>query len=195
MKPDGTYPQFQRVHPSEPHYGGSLDGIAYIPWLPVGYQYMIAEFKTHGYKSFEKLVKDGVRKSKPQHFAQMSTYGKGYGFQLGLYCAINKNDDDLKFRITPLDHGHADMTDEKAIRIIRAPTPPRRYSENSAHQTCKYCDFRGICHLGQPKAVNCRSCRHASPNAHDKEWTCALYGPNIPREVVLVGCPSYVPVE
>lgn len=190
-----TGKQYQIAHPQEPHYGGSLDGIAYIPFIGL---YVICEFKTHNDKSFEKLKAKGVRVSKPQHYQQMCAYGKVYGLKFGLYCAINKNTDDLYFKLVPLDWKFAEITDEKAIAIIRAHTAPRRISENSASQECKLCDYRGPCHLGQPAAVNCRSCHYATPNKQDKEWTCnhPSIGPAvIPRDVVIRGCQYYVTIQ
>lgn len=189
-----TGKQWQMQHPSEPHYGGSLDGIAYIPTLPAAYATMIAEFKTHNDKSFDKLLKDGVRKSKPQHFAQMSSYGQVKQFPLGLYCAINKNNDALCIRITPLQYSLGEITFKKAVEIIRSQRAPSRISENSADFNCKFCDYRGICHLGQPMAKNCRSCANCIPNQTDKEWTCTKFAGVIPRDFVAKGCDYWTPI-
>lgn len=189
-----TGKQWQMVHPSEPHYGGSLDGIATVPGLPPSHATMIAEFKTHNDKSFEKLLKDGVRKSKPQHFAQMCSYGQVKQFPLGLYCAINKNTDALYIRVTPLQYSLGEITFKKAVEIIRSQVAPTRLSENSAHHECKFCDYRGICHLSQPMAKNCRSCRFAVPNQVDKEWTCTKFNGVLPRDFVPKGCDHWIPV-
>lgn len=189
-----TDKQWQMVHPSEPHYGGSLDGIAYVPWVPPAFGTMIAEFKTHNDASFEKLLKKGVRFSKPQHFAQMSSYGQVAQYPLGLYCAINKNTDALAFRVTPLQYSLGEITFNKAVEIIRSQRPPTRVSENSAYHECKYCPYRGPCHLGAPLLKNCRSCANAYPNQTDKEWTCAKFGGVIPRDFVVKGCDYWTPV-
>lgn len=189
-----TGKQWQMEHPAEPHYGGSLDGIASVPWVPAPFNVMIAEFKTHNDASFEKLIKQGVRLSKPQHFAQMSSYGEVKQYPLGLYCAINKNDDRLKFAVTPLQYSLGKITFNKAVEIIRSQRPPPRLSENSAHYMCKSCDYRGPCHLGQPLLRNCRSCRFGIPQPHDKEWFCDGYKQTIPRTVVVTGCEHWQPI-
>lgn len=189
-----TGKQWQMQHPSEPHYGGSLDGIAHIPGLPPELATMIAEFKTHNDASFEKLLKKGVRLSKPQHFAQMSSYGEVKQYPLGLYCAVNKNDDRLFIRVTPLQYSLGKITLNKAIHIIRSQRPPARISENSAHFECKYCPYRGPCHLHAPLLKNCRSCANCVPNPTDKEWTCVRFGGPIPRETVAVGCDMWSPI-
>jgi hypothetical protein len=189
-----TGKQWQMVHPSEPHYGGSLDGIATVPGVPAEFATMIAEFKTHNDASFAKLLKDGVRKSKHQHFAQMSSYGQVKGFPLGLYCAINKNNDALYVRVTPLQYSLGEITFKKAVEIIRSQQAPPRISESSAFELCKFCDYRGPCHLREPLARNCRSCINAVPNGQDKEWTCTKFGGVIPREFVVKGCEAWSPV-
>lgn len=189
-----TGDQFRMEHPSEPHYGGSLDGVGHLSFLPERYSWLICEFKTHNAKSFEKLVAKGVRLAKPQHYAQMCSYGEARGYYIGLYCAVNKNTDDLYWRVVPLQHSLGQITTKKAKEIIRSQRAPTRISENSAHVECKFCPYRGPCHLSQPIQRNCRSCAHGSPNATDREWSCALYGPNIPRSVVVVGCDRWTPV-
>lgn len=189
-----TGKQWQMEHPNEPHYGGSLDGIAYIPSLPPHLATMIAEFKTHNDKSFAKLKDKGVRLSKPQHFAQMSSYGEVKQYPLGLYCAVNKNDDAIAIRVTPLQYSLGKITFNKAHDIIRKQQAPTRLSENSAHVECKWCPYRGPCHLKQPLLKNCRSCVNCYPNATDKEWTCAKFGGPIPRNVVVTGCDHWSPI-
>ncbi len=52
------------------HFSGHMDGCALgIPEAPKTWH--VLEFKTHNARSFKKLEKDGVLKSKPQHFSQM----------------------------------------------------------------------------------------------------------------------------
>jgi hypothetical protein len=51
------------------HVSGSLDGIGKgVPGAPKTEH--VLEFKTHSLKSFNDLEKNGVAKSKPQHFRQ-----------------------------------------------------------------------------------------------------------------------------
>lgn len=189
-----TGKQYQMVHATEPHYGGSYDGIGVVPWVPPEVSTMVTEFKTHNDNSFNKLVKDGVRKSKPQHYTQMCCYGEHSKLRYGLYCAVNKNTDALYWRVVPLQWSLGELSLKKAIHVIRSQTPPTRVSENSSYFECKFCDYRNICHLGAPVEKNCRSCKHATPNKQDKEWTCSLYAGVIPREFVPKGCDSWTPI-
>ena len=55
------------------HFGGSLDGAA-RGLVEAPEKLHVLEFKTSGDKPFRDLVKNGVEKSKPEHFAQMQAY-------------------------------------------------------------------------------------------------------------------------
>ena len=180
------------------HYGGSLDGLA---WLPAEFEYeesLILEMKTSNDAQFKKLVKEGVKLSKPEHFAQMSVYGEKYGAEYGLYVAVNKNNDDIHVEVVLLSHALARELEVKASEIITAQEPPRRLTEISTDFRCRYCDSKGICHADQPPLRNCRSCKHASAcqktDAAPSGWACAMYGACIPEAHLLAGCDKYEPI-
>lgn len=181
-----------RIKGCDGHFGGSLDSILYAPLKynlaePLAW---LGEFKTHNDASFKKLKKSGVAASKPQHFRQMCSYGRAYGFKFGLYCAVNKNDDDLYFEIVPLDYLQADDLFRKADGIIRSQVQPPKIANVATFFACKTCDFNGICHKGELPTKNCRSCRHATP-APDGQWHCAIYNAIIPLDVIKTSCNTY----
>lgn len=188
------------------HYGGSLDTIAVAParyGLPGP---LLVEYKTHNDKSYSKLCgpavsrwpvlernkakAEGMRKSKPQHYSQMCSYGQAYGLPYGLYCAINKETDELYFEIVNLDFSHGVNLYEKAGRIIFSQTPPPKIAQSAAFFTCKMCHHSPICHHAAAPEVNCRSCEHAYP-VEDGEWYCRVFDGNIQRETVPQGCPQW----
>lgn len=184
-----------RISGARGHFGGSLDAMAKAPlryqlpdWL-----IFLGEFKTHNRKSFLKLKKEGVVKSKPQHFRQMNSYGRAWNFKFGLYCAVNKDDDELYFEIVPLDYSQADNLFRKAESIIFSQRRPPKIAQTKEFMTCKYCDFAGLCHGDEVPTKNCRSCRHASP-IDNAEWYCEVHSPvdgPIPKATIMVGCDSY----
>lgn len=207
-----------RIKGVKGHFGGSLDSLLKPPSrynLPEDLCVWLGEFKTYNEKSFTKLagVKppwnefkkggalarrkggDGMRKTKPQHYIQMCSYGRAYGFKFGLYLAVNKNTDELYFEIVELDWSLADDGFRKAETVINSQTIPQRISMTPTYSYCKnLCDYVGICHMGETPAINCRSCKHAIP-VENGEWFCELHseqqGSNIPDEVITTGCPSY----
>lgn len=153
------------------HFGGSMDGIALgVPEAPKTWH--VCEFKTHGEKSFKALEKDGVEKSKPEHFAQMQVYMSLGSLTRALYLAKNKNTDELYCERVRLDEAAAMRILEKARRIIEAPTPLERMSDDPSFYKCRWCDFHGICHMGEQPERNCRTCLHSTP-AGEGKWECA----------------------
>ncbi len=173
------------------HYGGSCDGVVITPWFPdVPF---IGEFKTHNTKSFTNYVNVGLRKAKPEHFDQMSSYGYKMQIQYGLYFPENKNDDDIQITPIKLDWTRGEQLEKKAEEIILAKEPPARISDNPAFFNCSYCNFKSICHQGAIPQKNCRSCRMSTPVA-DAQWHCSRYNSIIPAEHIASGCPNWVPI-
>lgn len=160
-----------RVNGVNGHFGGSLDAMAKAPDRYAIPEPMLCEFKTHNAKSFAKLQKEGVRISKPVHFAQMCSYGRAYGFHYGLYCAVNKDTDDLYFEIVPLDWNLADDLFRKADRVINSQVQPPKIAQVETYHGCKYCHFTPICHRGELPEKNCRSCVFAVPTEQGR-WQC-----------------------
>lgn len=205
-----------RINGVKGHFGGSLDSIAKPPErYGLGDMVWLGEFKTHNEESYTKLAGKkpfwsifklggkqsrrtggkGVKLAKPQHFAQMSSYGRAYGYKYGLYCAVNKNTDELYYEIVPLDWRLADDGFRKAEIIINSQTIPPRIALTDTFQYCKnLCSFVEICHHGELPTKNCRSCINARP-IEDAQWWCDLHSPEanapIPKEVIPVGCDSW----
>lgn len=202
-----TQKQF-RILGAKGHFGGSLDAMMKAPErynIPAEYMIWLGEFKTHNEKSFAKLAgkkpawKDmgkprqggqGVIRSKPQHYKQMCSYGRAYNFKYGLYCAVNKDTDELYFEIVELDFRQADDLFRKAENIVFSQTQPPKIAQVESFIDCKICDFAGICHRGEVPTINCRSCRNASA-VENAEWFCAVHNSIIPKHVIPVGCASY----
>ena len=153
------------------HYGGAGDGMCDgIPDLPPGTR-ALTEFKTHNDKSFKKLKDEGLRVSKFQHYVQMQQYMSKMGLAVGVYFAVNKNDDEIYAEIVHLDIENAQRFTYRAISIIPVNEAPKRINESAGWFDCKFCDFRPQCHLGAPPAVNCRTCVHSQAH-EDGTWRC-----------------------
>lgn len=178
------------------HFGGSLDGMCKPPasWTSLfGIDpnlVLLIEFKTHSEKSFAKLKKEGVIRSKPMHFKQMCSYGRAFKLPHGLYCAVNKNTDELHFEIVPLDWLQADDMFRKAEGIINSQVRPPKIAMTATFFDCKYCHFSGLCHGDEVPTKNCRSCRNAFP-VDGGEWFCQIHNGNIPKDFIPKGCDSY----
>lgn len=184
---DGKQIRISDIHG---HFGGSCDGTIEFGGQYASLPKMLLEFKTSGDKAFVKLVADGVKRSKPLHYSQMSTYGKYLNLRYALYMCVNKNTDEIHIEIVELDWNLAEQLTAKAQQIISATEPPPRLNENSAYFECKYCEFAPVCHGQAAYEINCRSCRHSMPDG-DKRWYCHQYKQQIPDEFIGQGCPAH----
>lgn len=181
-----------RISAVNGHFGGSLDGIIWN--VPGVEQYgltlqdrLLSEFKTHNDKSFKKIQIEGVKKSKPEHFAQMQSYMRLKNLKLALYMAINKNDDEIYAEFVPFDGMTGDMMIAKAAHIIPLSIPPRRIAEDPSWFACRFCDHKATCHLREPMAKNCRTCIFSVP-VDNGQWHCKKWNAVIPLENQKKGC-------
>ena len=176
------------------HFGGSLDGQILLPeryGVPFG---MLSEYKTKGTGSgFTKLKKNGVKLEAPQHYAQMSMYGRAYGYKYALYMTVNKNDDDLHIEVVELDWVLGEELERKAYDIITAQVPPQKIAETPAYHKCKWCHFSDICFKGAEVEKNCRSCVNASA-VDNAQWHCAVFDGVIPSDFIKQGCDKHTPI-
>jgi hypothetical protein len=165
------------------HISGHMDGAALgIPEAPKTWH--VLEFKTHNAKSFTKLKKEGVQKSKPMHYAQMMTYMHLTGMKRALYIARNKNTDELYSERIRYNKDEAQFLMDRARRIITSNTPPERSAPRRDYFSCKWCDAKDVCWGTEaPKAalpvpsLSCRQCCHATPRMDGiARWSCKLHG-------------------
>lgn len=149
------------------HFSGHMDGCACgIPEAPKTWH--VLEFKTHNRKSFTKLKKDGVKKSKPVHYAQMMAYMHLTGMKRALYLAVDKDTDELYSERVKYDKEAAMDLMTRAVRIINSTEAPAMVSERPDYYECNWCSARDICRgtadsvLPLP-SISCRQCCYATP--------------------------------
>ncbi len=190
----GEYPQY-RISDVMGHFGGSLDAVIILPERYGIPEPILGEFKTNGTGAgFNKLVGDGMAVSKPEHYAQTSTYGfkgvEGTKFRYVLYMNINKNDDSIHVELVELNHRLGEQMTIKAEQIIMSQVPPPRLSDNITFHKCQYCAMNEICHKGAVVEKNCRSCKHARP-VENAQWFCDVHNDVIPKHIIPIACNSY----
>ena len=195
--PDGKQ---WRVSSLGGHFGGSMDG-AGCGFAEAPKAWAVTEFKTHNAKSFAALVKDGVQKSKPMHYAQMQIYMGETGMERAMYIAENKDTSELYCEWVHFDAVEFARLKARAERVINANEPPLRCSNDPSWYVCKMCDFHAHCHGEAAPAVNCRTCAHSTPHTvgDDALWTCGSSPENDPALTVSdqrKGCAShrYIPI-
>lgn len=186
----GTGEQF-RCSAVGGHFGGSMDGAA-VGLVEAPEKWHCLEFKTHGEKSFKDLAKNGVEKSKPEHWAQCQVYMHLFGLERAFYLAVNKNTDELYAERVKHSAKAGDALLAKAQRIITSDRPLPRLSDDPAFFKCKFCDHAPTCHGDRVPVPTCRTCIHATPEIDgDGRWSCALHGRDLTADEQLSGCPAH----
>lgn len=174
------------------HVSGSIDGIIEhgVPEAPKSKH--ILEIKTHGKKSFDDLVKNGVEKSKPQHFVQMQMYMAGMKIDRALYVAVCKDDDRIHTERVKLDKAVAQKAIDRGHRLAKEDRMPPPLSTDPTWFECRFCAAHEFCHKTQlTKEVNCRTCTNSTAR-EDSTWHCEQYDVTLDFENQKVGCEAHV---
>lgn len=192
----GDMKSFMRFSDISGHFGGTPDGVGRnLPDLPPEEPFLL-EFKTHNDKSFKKLQSEGIMRTKWGHFIQMQVLMHKLGMRFALYCAVNKNDDDILMELVQYDEGAALKAIERARMIIWSEEPPLKINESPGYWACKFCHLNRMCHFkDEMPARNCRTCAFGFPNKNGT-WTCRnpdgpLEGSELIEEQQRKGCEAY----
>ena len=183
------------------HVRGHLDGCAKgLPEAPETFH--VTEYKTHSSKSFAHLKKNGVKASKPMHYAQMVCYMHLTGMRRAFYLAVNKDTDELySERLRYEDcQDDAQRLMDRAERIVKAAQPPERIGDSADHFNCKWCDHADRCHgtdaVGPAVrcGTGCRTCVHSTPemDTEDGRWSCKQHHVTLTIEKQAVGCEDHL---
>lgn len=173
------------------HFCGFMDG-AGVGFVEAPETWHVIEYKTHNDKSFKDLQKNGVEKSKPEHFAQMQVYMGWSGMERALYVALNKNTDEIHIERIKFSKKEFTALRQRAKEIIHAIEPPERLNESPAFYKCKMCDYSDICHgMGAMADKNCRTCKFSEVDG--KHWQCTLHGNTLTLDAQKAACEDYSP--
>jgi CRISPR/Cas system-associated exonuclease Cas4 (RecB family) len=185
------------------HFKGNADGIVTgLPQAPKSPH--VLEIKTASAKMFAEMQKFGVKKAKPEHYAQMLMYMKWSidlygenGCTRAIYIVVNKDNDDIYTERLEYNKDEAKAIIDKALAVITATEPPVGISQDPSWYECKFCDYHSICHGTDVPAPTCRSCAHVTPEMNgDARWSCARYQNDISVDTQRTGCDShrYIPI-
>lgn len=140
------------------------------------------EYKTHSDKSFKLLKLDGVKESKPMHYAQMCVYAKEQGADGMIYMAVNKNDDDLHIEVLPRDDDHAEQMHARAMRLASDFKLPKRIAKTITDHRCKFCNAKPVCFGVKPMRIDCRNCVNITKDEEAGKFVCELGRELVPCE-------------
>ena len=171
---------------------GSIDAIIEYGVPEAPNKKHIAEFKTHSKKSFDEVVKAGVEKSKPIHYAQMQVYMLGTKIDRALYFSVCKDNDEIYTERVRFDKAYAESLVKRGQTIALSDHMPPPISFDASWYQCKFCDAHEFCHdTKTTKHVNCRTCAHSTPTP-ESTFHCAKWESDIPTEHQHIGCEYHV---
>lgn len=186
--------QQDRIRLVHGHVRGKRDGAA-LGVLEAPKTEHLAEFKSSNAKGFAKIKKDGVRKAKPLHFAQLQLGCHAFGLSRWLYYVTCKDNDERYIERGEYDHAYCARLLARAERIIFNDEPPARLHEDPTAKMafeCGWCRHRAVCHEGAMPRVTCRSCLHSSPERHgDGAWSCARFTKPLGLDEQREACPLH----
>jgi len=154
----------------------------------------IGEFKTMNANAYKKVERAGVKREKPQHYAQMMVGMGMAGLQRAFYLVKNKDTDELYSERIKFDKDEFKHLQDRACRVIESPNPLERCTDRPDDYRCKFCDAYDLCYadsIVKIPEIACRSCCHATAevNGDDARWSCAVEGDMKPcdRHLLLPG--------
>lgn len=178
------------------HLKGNSDGE--VTGVPGAFKTKhVLEIKTSSDKYFKIMQKDGVKKAKPEHFAQMQLYMGWSKTTRALYFVVNKDNEEIYTERVEFDQSVFDALIAKANAIIDSTEPPTRLSDDPTWYQCSFCDYKAMCHGQELPFVNCRTCAHSTPiKTGEAVWTCSKYEAEIPVDAQREGCSGhlYIPI-
>lgn len=127
---------------------GHIDGVIVagpdvgLPWPALW------EHKALNARSWEDLVKKGLKESKPLYWAQVQIYMAYLDVPVTLFSAPNKNTQELFHEPVRFDPSDAQALSDRAVAILRAVDAgelPPRIAANSDHWLCRFCDYAHRC--------------------------------------------------
>ena len=150
-----------QIHYRDPDcvwFTGSLDGMA-RGFVEAPKSWHVVEIKTASKKQFDRLENKGVRRHKPEHWAQVQMYMHWSGVKRAYYLCVCKDDDRIYGERFAYDKPTAAKLTERAHRIINAPEPPE-VAYTPKRPPCLWCDYAELCAETRVPDINCRTCCH-----------------------------------
>ncbi len=158
------------------HWKGHIDGIGFFYRISKFYtsddDRFLMEFKTHKASSFAELKRDGVKKSKPLHYGQCTSYMGYMKLPRTLYVGYNKDTSEIYLEWIYFDEAEFNDNKRKEAEVVMADTLlPRIGNDSPMWHECKLCDALGVCFNKEPVKKSCKNCQHV--DIHDGGlWTC-----------------------
>ena len=106
------------------------------------------EHKALNAKSWNDVVKRGLRAAKPLYFAQVQIYMAYMEIGATLFSALNKDSQALHHEVVSFEPVEAQALSDKAVEILRAVEAgelPPRIAAASDYYLCRSCPYARRC--------------------------------------------------
>lgn len=180
------------------HFSGHMDGVV-TGLLEAPKTPHLLETKTANEKHFSKIEKEGVKKAKPQHYAQMQAYMGLMDLTRAFYLVKGKNDDDLYSERVEFDRAFFDHLMRRSKRIIESSQAPEKIAKRADDYRCKFCPGHALCWGGEVAVPikggqSCRTCVHATAETGQPgaTWSCAKFATRLESTDVGAECPAHL---
>lgn len=181
-----------RVRGAGGHLRGKTDGQAFGVKEAPGTEHIV-ECKSSKASDFRAMVKDGVQKANPKHYATMQFYMAKRGLARALYIMSCKDTEDLHVERVRFDAEAAIRAEARIERIIDAPEPPPRLCGKRDDFRGKLCRQAAVCWGGEMPRAHCRSCLHSSPIMDGNAgWDCARHNKPLGLTEQDAGCEAHL---
>ena len=183
--------QFSRTDPTG-HLVAKPDGIVKgVPGAEASLH--VLEIKSSNDKNFQDMVKNGVKKSKPEHYAQLQIGMSLFDIERGLYVVINKNNEQYYIERIHKDDAEIERLMGRLESLLGTNTPPPRISDNPARYPCGFCDQNQVCFKDRPPEKNCRTCTFVEVLREGGAFLCSKDNMTRTRDEQLKGCGEWQP--
>lgn len=174
------------------HIRGKRDGAA-MNVLEAPKTEHLLEIKSSKQEDYRQLVKHGVRKAKPLHFAQCQLGMHAFGLTRCLYVVVNKNTDERHAERIEYGAEYCIRLLARLQSVIDASQPPPRIGNGADDFRCLPCRHKATCWGDVWPRANCRTCLHSSPeHGGDAHWSCSRWGKPLGIEEQKSGCPAHL---
>ncbi|KEA07510.1 hypothetical protein [Rhizobium rhizogenes] len=184
--------QQTRVRGAAGHLRGKIDGQALgIKEAPATVH--VVECKSSKASDFRAMVRDGVQKANPKHYATMQFYMYKRGLDRCQYMMSCKDTEDLHFERVRLDIDAAIRAEARIERIINMPEPPSRLCSKRDDFRGRFCRQAAVCWGETMPRAHCRSCIHASALLDGNAgWDCSRWAKPLSLTEQAAGCPAHL---
>jgi hypothetical protein len=138
---------------AEGRFRGHIDGVIVGgPDIYIEFP-ILFEHKAIRSSSWQDVVKQGVKASKPIYWAQVQIYMAYLAIEHTLFVALDKDTQAVRYELVPFDPAAAQALSDKAVAVIRAVEAREllpRISDNPDFFICTFCPYRVRCHAIVP---------------------------------------------